>query len=54
MLGQGREAAKQFLVENPDMTQKIMKEATLRTQEGKPMLEVGTEDNGDNEEADEA
>ena len=50
MLGQGREAAKQFLVENPDLTQKIMKEATLITKEGKPMMAVGLEDNEDDEE----
>lgn len=50
MLGQGREAAKQFLVENPDLTQKIMKEATLITKEGKPMMSVGTEENEDEDE----
>jgi len=44
MLGQGREAAKQFLRENSDLMQKIMKEAMQRTTEGKPMLEVGTEE----------
>ena len=52
MLGQGREAAKQFLSENPDLTQKIMKEATLITKEGKPMLAVGTEEHDEDEESD--
>lgn len=50
MLGQGREAAKQFLVENPELTQKIMKEATIITKEGKPMMAVGTEENEDEDE----
>jgi recombination protein RecA len=44
MLGQGREAAKQFLRENPEMTKKIMKEASERVKTGKPMIEVGTEE----------
>lgn len=50
MLGQGREAAKQFLTENPEMTQKIMKEAMQKTTEGKPMISVGTEDDEDEDE----
>lgn len=50
MLGQGREAAKQFLIENPDMTQKIMTEATQIATDGKPMLAVGTEENEDEDE----
>ncbi len=49
MLGQGREAAKQFLVENPDLTKKIMKEATLVTKEGKPMMAVGLEEDDEEE-----
>lgn len=49
MLGQGREAAKQFLKENPEMTQKIMKEATQKASDGKPMLEVGMEEDEDEE-----
>jgi recombination protein RecA len=50
MLGQGREAAKQFLRENPDMTKKIMQEASQRATDGKPMIAVGTEENEDEDE----
>lgn len=49
MLGQGREAAKQMLRENPDMTKKIMKEATEKITTSKPMIEVGTEDEDEDE-----
>ncbi len=49
MLGQGREAAKQMLRENPDMTKKIMKEATEKVTTGKTMIEVGTEDEDEDE-----
>lgn len=47
MLGQGREAAKQFLSENPDLSKKIMKEASERAKTGKPMIEVGKEEDED-------
>lgn len=44
MLGQGRENAKQFLRENKEMAEKIHKEVMAKSQNGKPMLEVGVED----------
>jgi recombination protein RecA len=49
MLGQGREAAKQYLRENPDMTKKIMKEAMEKVTTGKPMMAVGTEEDDEEE-----
>ncbi len=51
MLGQGREAAKQFLRENPDLTQKIMKEAARIAKEGKPMMAVGIEEDDEDEDS---
>jgi recombination protein RecA len=47
MLGQGRENAKQYLRENEDLAEKIKKEVLAKVQEGKPMLEVGKEENED-------
>jgi recombination protein RecA len=49
MLGQGREAAKMYLKENPDMTEKIKAEVMKKTvsgqnADGEPMLEVGVEE----------
>ncbi len=51
MLGQGREAAKQFLMENPDLREKIMKEASQKASVGKPMIAVGTEDDDEEDES---
>lgn len=51
MLGQGREAAKQYLRENPEMTKKIMKEGKDMATAGKPMMAVGTEDDEDEEDS---
>lgn len=50
MIGQGREAAKQYLKENPDIMEKIKKEASQKLSDGKPLIEVGTEDNEDEDE----
>lgn len=49
MLGQGREAAKMYLKENPDLATKIKEEVLAKTRDNqaKPMLEVGTEDEED-------
>jgi len=44
MLGQGREAAKAYLRENPEMTKKIKDEVLAKTRDGQPLLEVGTEE----------
>lgn len=49
MLGQGREAAKIFLKENPELMEKIKKEAFSKVNEGKPPITVGTEENEDEE-----
>lgn len=45
MLGQGREAAKIYLKENPEIGKKIVAEVMIKSKEGKPMLEVGVEEN---------
>lgn len=50
ILGQGREAAKQMLKENPEMTKRIMKEVMEKVNSGKPMIAVGTEDDEDESE----
>ncbi len=50
MIGQGREAAKQYLKENPDIMEKIKKEASQKLSDGKPLIEVGTEDDEDEDE----
>jgi len=50
MLGQGREAAKIYLKENPEISAKIAAEAIEKSKAGKPMLEVGVEENEDEEE----
>lgn len=47
MLGQGREAAKTYLLENPELSKKIMGEVMQRTQNGQPRLEVGVEEKED-------
>ena len=51
MLGQGREAAKAYLQENPDLTQKIMKEASQRATDGaQPIVPVVLENDEDEDE----
>lgn len=50
MIGQGREAAKQYLKENPEIMEKIKKEASQKVNDGKPMIEVGTEEDEDEDE----
>jgi recombination protein RecA len=49
MIGQGREAAKMYLAENQDITKKIMAEIMDKIKNVKPMLEVGTEDNDEDD-----
>lgn len=44
MLGQGREAAKIYLKENPELSKKIVIEVMEKSKAGKPMIEVGVED----------
>jgi len=53
MLGQGREASKMFLKENPDLTKKIMTEAMKIAQEGQPMLTVGHDEESEEEDSEE-
>jgi len=50
MLGQGREAARQYLMENKDVSKKIVDEVMVKSKENKPMIEVGVEEQEDNEE----
>lgn len=50
LIGQGRDAAKQYLSENPDITKKITSEIMEKVKEGQPMLAVGTEDHEDEDE----
>ncbi len=50
MLGQGRENAKQFLRENKDLADKIEKEVLVKSQNGKPMIEVGVEEDDEDTE----
>ncbi|HVZ12252.1 MAG TPA: recombinase RecA [Patescibacteria group bacterium] len=51
MLGQGREAAKLYLKDNPDLAKKIVDQVLEKSKEGKPMLEVGVEeDDGEDDE----
>ena len=49
MIGQGREAAKMYLAENQDITKKLMAEIMDKIKNVKPMLEVGTEDNDEDD-----
>ncbi len=44
MLGQGREAARMYLEEHPELAKKIVDEVMEKAKEGKPMIEVGTEE----------
>jgi len=45
MLGQGREAAKIYLSENPDLQKKIVAEVMEKSKTQKPLIEVGVEEN---------
>lgn len=49
MLGQGREAAKIYLKENPELSKKIVAEVMEKSKSQKPMLEVGIEENEEEE-----
>jgi recombination protein RecA len=49
MLGQGREAAKSYLKENPDFTKKLQKDIMEKINAGKPMIVVGSEEEDNNE-----
>ncbi len=53
MLGQGREAAKEYLAEHKDIAKKIVDEVMKKAQENKPMIAVGKDETKDdnNEEA---
>ncbi len=44
LLGQGREAAKSYLKENPEISEKISHEIIKTTKNAKPMIAVGIED----------
>lgn len=44
MLGQGREAAKEYLIENQNIMKKIVDEAMAKSKENKPMLAVGMDE----------
>ncbi|MGE5041550.1 MAG: recombinase RecA [Candidatus Levyibacteriota bacterium] len=44
MLGQGREAAREYLVENKDVAKKIVNEVMVKANENKPMIAVGVEE----------
>jgi len=50
MLGQGREATKAYLRENPDLAKKLSSEIMEKSKEQKPMLAVGIEENEEPEE----
>jgi recombination protein RecA len=45
MLGQGREAARMYLRENPEIQKKIVTEVMERSKTQKPLIEVGVEEN---------
>lgn len=49
LIGQGREAAKQYLKENPDISKKITDEVMAKIKVGQPMLAVGIEDHAEDE-----
>lgn len=51
MLGQGREAAKMYLVEHPEIAKKITEEVMVKAQENKPMIAMGMDETKENEEA---
>lgn len=49
MLGQGREAAKEYLIEHKDIAKKIVDEVMKKAQENKPMLAVGKDETKDDD-----
>ena len=49
MLGQGREAAKAYLIEHQDISKKIVSEVMEKSATQKPMIEVGVEDDDEEE-----
>ncbi len=49
MLGQGREAAKIYLKENPEIQKKIIAEVMEKSKSQKPMIEVGAQENEEEE-----
>ena len=49
LIGQGREAAKEYLKENPDISKKITDEVMAKIKVGQPMLAVGVEDHTEDE-----
>jgi recombination protein RecA len=49
MLGQGREAAKMYLKENPETSRKIVAEVMEKSKTQKPLIEVGVEENEEEE-----
>lgn len=51
IIGQGKEAAKQYLRENPQVAEKMKKEILDKTKTGSSMIAVGVENNEDDEEA---
>ena len=51
MLGQGREASKEYLSEHPDIAKKIVDEVMVKSKENKPMISLGTEETKDADEA---
>lgn len=49
MLGQGREAAKEYLTEHKDISKKIVEEVMAKAKETTPMIEVGMDETKDEE-----
>jgi len=49
MLGQGREAAKEYLTEHKDIAKKIVDEVMKKANENKPMISVGQDETKDEE-----
>jgi len=46
VIGQGKEAAKAYLRENPDIKKKIISEIKKKTSSGAPLIEVGADNEG--------
>lgn len=51
MLGQGREAAKEYLTEHPEIAKKIVDEVMVKSRENKPILSLGKEETRDENDA---